>query len=77
MKPSCIRIQPNGSLHVFERDIVLSHLMGEQAEEVNRLGVMRIGLQDLSIDLLGGLEAAGFVVLEREGEGFGNRGHAE
>ena len=38
-------------------------------------GMVRLDLQDLAIDLLGGAPLAGLMMLESEGESFGNGGH--
>jgi hypothetical protein len=42
---------------------------------MNRFGVIRLDLQDQTIELLGGLQPAGLVVLDRGRQGFGDGCH--
>jgi hypothetical protein len=42
---------------------------------MDRVGVIRFGLQNQPTKLLGGLEPAGLMVLNRKSECFGNRCH--
>ncbi len=48
--------------------VVLMHVNGEDAEEVEGVGVLRIGGADLAVEGFGFREAVGLVVVEGGGE---------
>ena len=54
---------------------MLPHLVGNHAEKMNRIGLVRFRLEDLPIDLLGSLQPAALMVLDRNRQCFGNRCH--
>ena len=49
--------------------------MSEHAEKVEGIGLIRVRLENLAIDLLSRLQLASLVVLDCNRERFGNRGH--
>ena len=55
--------------------LVLARLVSQHAEQMKRIGMVGIDLQDLPIDLLGRLEPTGLVVFQGQRECFGNRCH--
>ena len=54
--------------------VVASGLIGNDAEQMQRVGMIWLHREDLPVESLGVRQAAGAVVLEREIEGLGN-GH--
>ena len=50
--------------------------MGDHAEKVERIGMIRLELEYLPIDLLGGMQPAGLMILDRDRKSLGNRHHA-
>ena len=68
-------IQSDGPANVFGSHILPPRLMGDDAEKVNRVGLIRIHLEDLSIELISRLQPATLMVLHGNGKGFGDRGH--
>ena len=54
----------------------IAHLMREHAEKMRRVGMARVGLENPPINLLGGLQPAGLMVLDRNRQCLGNRRHA-
>ena len=54
---------------------VLAHLVSDQAQQMDRIDLIRLDRQYLPIDLLGGLQPTGLMMLDRNGQGFGNRCH--
>ncbi len=63
-------------LDVLYRNLVLAQLGSHHAEKMNRIGLIRLDGENLPINLLGGLQPTGLMVLERNGQCFGNRCHA-
>ena len=55
-----------------DRHIISPHLPGEQPKQVQGVGMRRLLRQDLPVQLLGLLQAAGLVVLEPDVEGLLN-----
>ena len=51
-------------------------LLKGQAQQVERMGMRRIGLEDLPIKLFRRLKPAGLVMLDGAGQCFGNRWHS-
>jgi len=47
--------QLNCPSHVLDGDLVLTLLLGNHAEKLNRIGLIRLGRENLSINLLGSL----------------------
>ena len=68
MEGGRIPFQPDRPSNVFDGNRVLAHLVGEQAEKMNRIGMVRISLQNLPIDVLGNLQPTGLMVLDRNRE---------
>ena len=75
MEGSHIPFQPDRPSNVLDGNLVLAHLVSDHAEKMNRIGVIRLGRENLPIDLLGGLQPAGLMVLDRNRQCFGNRCH--
>jgi hypothetical protein len=55
--------------------VIAAGLMGDDAEQVQRVGMLRLHGEDLPVERLRVRKPAGLVVLERELKGFWN-GHA-
>jgi hypothetical protein len=55
---------------------VPAHLVSQQAEQMPRIGMIRLNLQNPPLDLLGSLQPTGLVVLDRNRQCFGNRCHS-
>ena len=53
----------------------LPALVGNHAEKMQRIGMIRLDRENLPIDLLGRLQPAGLMVLDRNRQCFGNRCH--
>jgi hypothetical protein len=49
--------------------------VGDQAKEMPRIGMIRLECENLPVNLLGGLQPAGLMVLEGNRQCFGNRCH--
>jgi hypothetical protein len=60
-----------------ERDggVILADLMRENAQEMQRFGVLRLDIEDLPIDPLGLGKPAGLMMRESRGKGVLNRRH--
>jgi hypothetical protein len=70
-----IPLQTDRPSDILDGNLVLANLVGNHTEKMPRIGMLRLGLQDPPIDLLGGLQPAGLVVLNRDRQCFGNRCH--
>ncbi|HKM54150.1 MAG TPA: hypothetical protein VJY33_12140 [Isosphaeraceae bacterium] len=55
MKGSLIPFQLDRASNILKRNPVLAHLVRNQAKKMNRIGLIRFSVQNLPIDLLGGL----------------------
>ena len=77
MEGSHIPFQPDRPSNVLDGNLVLAPLGGNHAEKMNRVGLIRLSLENLPIDLLGGLQPTGLMVLDRNRQRFGNRRHNE
>ena len=55
---------------------MLAHLVSNHAEKMERIGMIRLDRENLPVDLLGSLEPAGLMVLDRNRQFFGNRCHS-
>ena len=64
------------ALNVLKSKLMLAHLVGDHSDEPNRFGLIRFHLENLPVDLLGRLEAAGLMMLHGYRQGFGDR-HGE
>jgi len=56
--------------------LVLARLVSNHAEEVNRIGMIRLDREDLPVDRLGSLHSPALVVLDRNRKCFRNRHHS-
>ena len=69
-------VQSDGTSYALHGRLVLARLMGDHAQKMHRIGLIRIEREDLPINLLGRLQPARLMVLDRDGQCFGNRCHA-
>jgi hypothetical protein len=77
VKRSRIPVQLDRPSNVLDGHLVLADLVGNHAEKMNRVGLIRLGLQNLPIDPLGSLQPAGLMVPDRNRQRLGNRCHQE
>ena len=68
-------IQANCPTNAFDGNRVFARLVGNHSEEMDGVGMVRLGGEDLPVDLLGRLQPASLVVLDRKGQGLGGCGH--
>ena len=68
-----VRFQLQGSTIAGDRFVRPSRLVGNHAEKMDRIDLIRLDFENLPVDLLGRLQPAGLVVADRGGQGFGNR----
>ena len=54
---------------------MVARLVGDEAEQIDRIGMVGRGREDLPVKLLGDLQPTRLVVLDRNRQGFGNRCH--
>jgi hypothetical protein len=66
----------NCLLYVSDCQVVLAGLMGDHAQKVQGIRVVRLGLEDLAIDRLRLWKTASLVVLERDSQAFRDSGHS-
>ncbi len=59
-----VRLQAEGLLDILGRQVVAAHLVGDDAEEVQGVGVARLALEDLAVEPLRLRQIAGAVVLQ-------------
>ena len=76
MEGSRIPFQPDRPSNVLDGDLVLAHLVGNHAEKMERIGMIRLDRENLPVDLLGSLQPTGLMVLDRNRQCFGNRCHS-
>jgi hypothetical protein len=55
---------------VLDGDLVLAHLVSNHAEKMDRIRMARFRLQNSPVDLLGGLQPTGLMVLDRNRQYF-------
>ena len=75
MEGSRIAFQRDRPPDVLDGQLVLADLVSDQAEKMQRIGLIGFDREDLPIDLLGGLQPPGLMVLDRNRQCFGNRCH--
>ncbi len=68
-------LQPDCPPDVLDGHLVFARLVGNHAEKMKRIGMIRLDGENLPIDLLGRLQAAALVVLEGHRQCLGNRRH--
>ena len=74
-KIAACALQPDRPSNVLDGDLVPAHLVGNHAEKMDRIGMIRIDRENLPVDLLGRLQPAGLMVLDRNCKCFGNGCH--
>ena len=72
---SHVLFQSDRPLNVLDGSLVLADLVGNHAEKMDGVGVIRLGGENLPIDLLGSLQPAALMVLDGSRQSFGNRCH--
>ncbi len=75
VKGSRQRVQLDGSANVLDGRVMPAGPVGKFAEQMERVGVVGIDLQDLPVNLFRLLEIAGLMVLQSLRECFGNGWH--
>ncbi len=68
-------LQGDRPLNVLDGKVVLARLESDQPQKMNGVGMIRLHLQDLPIDLLGRLQPAALMVPDRNRQCLGNRCH--
>jgi hypothetical protein len=69
------RIQRDCPSDVLDGNRMPAHLVGHESEQVPGVGMIRLGRENLPVNLLGSLQPAGLMVLDRNRQRFGNRRH--
>jgi hypothetical protein len=59
--------------NVLDGNFMLAYLVSNHAEKMNRIDVIRLDRQNLPIDLLGGLQPTGLMMLDRNRQRISNR----
>ena len=77
MKDGHISFHPDRPSNMLDGKIVIAGLGGDHAEKMQRVGMTRLRLENLPIDLLGGLQPTGLMVLDRNRQRLGSRRHNE
>jgi hypothetical protein len=67
------RIQSDGFANQIYSEVVAADLVGDDAEQMQRLGVFWLRRQDLAVERFGLRQPPSLVVLEREFEGLRDR----
>ncbi len=75
MEGSRIAVQADRPFDVLDGNLVLAHLVSNHAEKMEGVGLIRLDGENLPVDLLGSLQPAGLMVLDRNRQCFGNRCH--
>ena len=75
VKQGLAGVERDGSLDVAHRRLGPARLLGDDSQQVQSLGLIGLGGQDLPVELLRGLQAAGLVVLDGDRECFGKACH--
>ena len=70
-----IGLHADGHLDVLDCLLALAHLLSDDAEQVQGIGMVGIGLKDLAVDHLGLPQVAGLVRLPCQRQGFENCCH--
>src|SRR5882724_12411507 len=60
---------------VLDGNLVLPHLGGDDSEQMQGIGMIRINGEDLPVKLLSSLKLPGLMMLDGNRESFGNRCH--
>ena len=66
-----IRILAQGLTDVIDGEVVPANLMRDQAEQMERIDLTWIHLQDLAIQLFRSAQVAGLMILHGQGERLG------
>ena len=64
MEGSLSPVQADGASNILDGNLVLAHLLGDDSQQMPRIGKIRLDLQNLPIDLLGNLESPRLMVLD-------------
>jgi hypothetical protein len=63
MKGSLIASQPNRTPDVLDSNLMSAYLVGDEAKQMPRIGMIRLDRENLPVSLLGGLQPTGLMVL--------------
>ena len=77
MEERLVAVQPDRPSDVLDGQLVLARLVSQHAEQMKRIGMVGIDLQDLPVELLRCLEVAGLVMLQGQCQCFSDRCHAD
>ena len=75
MEDGLIAGQPDRMPDALHSILMPARLVGDEAQQMPGVGLIRLGREDLPADLLGGLQPAGLMVLDRDCQCFGERCH--
>jgi hypothetical protein len=70
-------IQFDCPIDVDDGNLVLTHLEGNESQQMQCVGLIRIDCEDLPVNLLGSLKSPRLMMLDGHLKGFGNRCHSE
>jgi len=76
-KSATFPFKPDRPSNVVDGDLVIAHLVGNHAEKMDRIGLIRFSLENPPIDLLGSLEPTSLMVLECNRQFVRNRCHKD
>ena len=72
MKHPSVWFQGNGSANQIHGRLIPAHLMRDDSQKVQRLGMVRIDRQNLAVNGLCLGKPSGSLMLESEGQGLGD-----
>ena len=76
MVKSHIPLHADCPLDDFDGSLGLTGLKGNYAQKMERVGLVRLGGENLPIDLFGSLQSAALLVLDRNCKCFGDCRHS-
>jgi hypothetical protein len=68
-------LQPDRPSNVLDGNLMLADLAGEHSKHMQCIGMIWLDGENLPVDLLGGLQPTGLMVLDRNRQCLGNRCH--
>ena len=75
MKDGRTAVEPDRPADILDGHLVAAQLVGDQAQKVQRIGLIGLPGQNLPVHLLRLGQATGLVKLHGKRQGFGKRGH--
>ncbi len=76
MEESRTALQPDRPSNVFNGNLMFAHLGSNHAEKIECVGMIRLDLKNLPVDLFGGLQPTTLMVLYCNCKCFGNCCHS-